>query len=422
MTWRRWMLGLALSGAVLLAAATWRLHRDPFAAEPEASASAASAGERQARGAYLARLGNCEGCHTARGGAPYAGGRALSTPFGTVYAGNLTPDAETGLGRWSAAEFRRALRHGQGRDGRWLVPAFPFAWFRHLSRDDADALWSHLRQLPPVRQANRPHALRPPFDTQLALAAWRLLFLPTAPLADAPGRDAEWQRGQALVEGIGHCGACHTPRNRWGATRDAESLQGATMPGEPWIAPSLHHADQAGVQSWPAALVAEWLKTGRNARAVASGPMAEVVWRSTQHLQPEDLAAMVRYLQTLPVDAEATRPTAEQAPEAQRALGARVYELHCASCHGAQGEGVAGLYLPLAGNRTVLMANPANLLLVIRHGGFAPATEGRPRPFGMPPFAHLIGPEEMAAVATHLRQSWGHQASAVSPWELLRQP
>ena len=371
--------------------------------------------EASARGAYLARLGNCAGCHTARGGAAYAGGRGLTTPFGTVYAGNLTPDVATGLGAWSADDFWRALHHGQGRDGRWLVPAFPYTEFTLITREDSDSLFAHLRSLAPVVQTNRPHALGFPFNTQLALAAWRALYFRPARFEPEPARSAAWNRGAYLVRGLGHCAACHAPRNARGATVDALALRGGQMPLQPWFAPAL---GMAGTGEKAAADLIRLLKTGRSSLGVASGPMAEVVVRSSQHWTDADLRAVAIYLQSLPAT---TSAVANHAPAAPRTLkqGAALYGEHCAACHGQQGEGAAGAVSPLAGNPSVRQASATNLIQAVLHGGFAPTTAAYPQPYGMPPQA--LSHAEVAAVLSHVRQSWGNDAPAVSEVDVLLQ-
>ncbi|MBI5258282.1 MAG: cytochrome c [Burkholderiales bacterium] len=419
------MLLLAALGAL-----AWLNLRDEPAADD--TASVASDAATVQRGAYLARAGNCAGCHTVRGGAPYAGGRGIETPFGTVFAGNLTPDADTGLGRWTAAQFWRALHNGRSADGRLLYPAFPYPHFSRITRTDSDALYAYLRSLPPVRQPSRPHALRFPYDSQFALAVWRALFFAPARHHDDPRRTADWNRGSYLVHGLGHCGACHAPRNLLGAQRRDPALDGAPVPMQDWYAPALNAAEEAGVAHWPLDEVVQWLKTGRTARATALGPMADVVVRSTQHLSDADLRAIGVYLQSqvpapspasitsVPVVQGRASPPGAHGTAPTGDAGRRLYERHCADCHGPQGEGVPGAYLPLAGNRTVTMANPANLVLAVVNGGFAPATTGNPRPFGMPPFGHVLTPAELADLLSYLRRAWGHQAPPVSLQQVLQ--
>ena len=186
------------------------------------------------RGRYLARLGNCMGCHTTRGGPEYAGGRAIDTPFGAVYSPNITADRDTGIGAWSADDFWRALHEGRSRDGRLLAPAFPYPNYTRVARADADALFAYLRTVAPVAQANRPHALQFPFGTQAAMWAWRTLFFRPGVYEPESERSVEWNRGAYLVQGLGHCGACHTPRNALGAARNSQWLAGGMIPVQNW--------------------------------------------------------------------------------------------------------------------------------------------------------------------------------------------
>ncbi|AYM98564.1 cytochrome c [Acidovorax sp. 1608163] len=386
-----------------------------------------------AQGAYLARVGNCMACHTAQGGAPWAGGRGIETPFGMVYSPNLTPDPATGLGAWTSAEFWRALHHGRSKDGRLLYPAFPYPSYTHVTREDSDALYAYLQSLKPVAQANTAHALRFPYSTQAALGVWRALFFaPGAPAAQAASATTatttsapDYQRGAYLVNGLGHCAACHTPRNAMGATRDGQALAGGLIPVQNWLAPALTDPAQAGVQAWSEADVVALLQTGVAPHGSVIGPMAEVVYRSTQYLSDADARAMAVYLRALPQQAK--EPSAPPAPPAASAMarGAKVYEAQCAQCHGAQGQGAkdeAGqpAFPPLAGNRAVVLADPTNLVRVVLQGGYLPATAGNPRPHGMPPFQHLLGDEDVAAVATFVRSSWGNQAAGVGTIEVYR--
>ena len=392
------------------------------AAQPPGSPASA---EQVARGAYLARAGNCMACHTARGGEPYAGGRGIDTPFGTVYSSNLTPDEQTGLGRWSAPAFWRAMHHGRSADGRLLVPAFPYTSTTQVSRADSDALYAYLRSLPPVAQPARPHDLRFPFNTQAALAVWRALYFQPGEFQPDAARSAEWNRGAYLVQGLGHCNACHAHRNALGGTTGPLDLGGGLIPVQNWYAPSLTDTREASVADWTAAEIVALLKAGvvdrHGALDVASGPMGEVVLRSTQHLSDADLGAMAVYLKTLGEGLGASLAAAE--PDAVATAdphGAKLYTDHCASCHGERGEGVAGAYPALAGNRAVTMAVPANLVRIVLEGGFAPATAGNPRPYGMPPFAQTFSNDDVAALLTHLRRSWGNQAEAVTAVDVTR--
>jgi mono/diheme cytochrome c family protein len=412
----RWLAGLAGLMLVLAALVAWLNLRGEA---PLDDAAPVATPERLARGAVLAQAGNCIGCHTAAGGAPLAGGRGVETPFGVVHAPNITPDADTGIGRWSAAEFRRALKNGRARDGRLLYPAFPYPSYTLVSRDDADALWLWLRSQPGVRQANRAHALRFPYDTQVALALWRAMFFAPDDFVPEPARSDAWNRGRYLVQGLGHCAACHSGRNWLGGMRLNAEFAGGLMPDRAWYAPSLANPHEAGVQHWSRQQVVALLRDGIVPGASVAGPMAEVVYASTRHLPEAELDAMAQYLSGIAERGTAPAP-APTAPQAQLDRGAALYREHCIACHGGDGRGVAGIAPPLAGNRAVTMAVPNNVVQVLRWGGFPPATAGNPRPFGMPPFGQVLGDEDIAAVATHIRQSWGNAAPAVTPLAVLQ--
>jgi mono/diheme cytochrome c family protein len=375
-----------------------------------------------ARGAYLARAGNCGACHTDRGGAAFAGGKGIATPFGTVFASNLTPDAKTGIGAWSAAQFWRALHNGRSADGRLLYPAFPYPNFTEITRADADALFAFLRSQAPVTQANRPHALRFPYDLQASLAVWRALFFSPGVYQPVAERSAQWNRGAYLVRSLGHCAACHSPRNAFGATRDSLELSGGLIPLQNWYAPSLASSGETGVADWSTADVAALLKTGLTPRGAALGPMAEVVFRSTQYLSDADIAAMAEFLKSLP-QTTAHAVAAARIDKDVDAHGQALYRDRCAACHGANGEGGRTadgvVYVPLAGNRKVLLESPANLIHIVVNGGFPPTTAGNPRPFGMPPFGPSLNDAEIAVLATWVRNAWGNAAPPVSTLDVL---
>lgn len=416
----RWLAGLAVVLGLLAATVAWLNVRGEAPIDGSAAAPFQPTDEQVRRGAYLAQAGNCAACHTARGGAPYAGGTSIATPFGVVHASNLTPHPEHGIGRWTAAHFWRAMHHGRSADGRLLYPAFPYPNYTQVTREDSDALYAWLRTLPPVAQPNRPHGLRFPYDTQAALAVWRALFFRAEPFVPEPARSAEWNRGAYLVRGLGHCNACHASRNVFGATAGSLELGGGLIPMQNWYAPSLASPHEAGTAGWPTADVVALLKTGVAPQSSVMGPMAEVVYRSTQHLSDADVRAMAVFLQQLPPPAPPETPRAEPAPPSVLALGRQVYEQHCVACHGAQGQGVAGAYPRLAGNRAVRLAVPANLVRAVAHGGYLPSTAGNPRPYGMPPFRQSLSDDEIAAVLTFVRASWGNDSPPVSARDVLR--
>lgn len=409
--------GLGLLIAALSAVAlVWVLNVQDES--PPSPAGAAPAGVEQIRrGEYLARAGNCAACHTNRGGTPFAGGKGIDTPFGTLFAGNLTPDPATGLGRWSADDFWRALHNGRGRDGRLLYPAFPYTNYTKIGRGDADAIFAYLQSLPAASQAVPAHELRFPYNTQAALAVWRALYFSPGVYRNEPAQSVAWNRGAYLVQGLGHCNACHAARNSWGAS--GPGLEGGLIPMQGWYAPSLADSAQAGVAHWQMDEIVALFKTGSARGASVSGPMSEVVRGSTQYLGDSDLRSMASYLKALPQQPPSRTLAPVKATQTQR-LGAETYEQHCASCHGKQGQGAPGIYPALAGNRAVTLEPSVNVLRIILQGGFAPATSANPRPFGMPPFAVALSDAEIAAVASHVRQQWGNQASPVTAFEVTQ--
>jgi mono/diheme cytochrome c family protein len=400
-----------------------------------------------AQGEYLAKLGNCAACHSARGGEPFAGGKAIETPFGAVYSSNITPDPVNGIGSWSAEAFYRAMKQGVNAQGRLLTPAFPYPNYTHVSRADSDALYAYFQLgVKPVAQASKAHELGFPFNTQLALAVWRVLFFSadekegtpdliavradSMPASGRKGFKNEVERGRYIVNGLAHCSACHAQRNALGAASSDGLLSGALMPMQDWYAPSLHAKEEAGVQHWPREQIIAFLKNGATHNASALGPMAEVVAKSTQYWRDEDLSAAAAYLQSLPVHPAPSKPAARVPPQLL-GQGAAIYAKHCATCHGADGQGLQEtdalsplgiVRIPaLAGNRAVSLSSSANLVRIILAGGYAPATAGNPHPYGMPPFVHVLPDEDIAAVATYIRASWGNQANAVSASEVVAQ-
>jgi mono/diheme cytochrome c family protein len=389
------------------------------------NATVQPAAQTLARGEYLARAGNCMHCHTQRGGAAYAGGRAIETPFGSVYTSNLTPDADTGIGHWSADDFWQAMHYGRSKDSHWLLPAFPFGNFTRVNRADSDALYAWLRTVPAVSQANRPHALAWPFSSQWALGLWRGLFFRAQAFKPDTSQSEQWNRGAYLVQGLGHCSACHAARNAMGASSDAMALAGGMIAMQNWYAPALASRSQAGgVPRWKTQEMVQMLQTGTSAHGAAMGPMAEVVLHSTQYLTPEDLTAMALYLEDLPPvsDTFASASASKRSNTDRDAPlpGAKLYKDHCAQCHAEDGLGVPHAYPALAGSGAVNRASPMNLVQVVLNGGFAPATSSNPRPFGMPPFALSLSDHDIAAVLSYVRSAWGNRAGEVTPQDVDR--
>jgi len=417
---------LLLAGLVLLAAAVVWDNWGDLLTSPTASptASAPATPDTLQRGHYLVQAGNCIACHSERGRPQLAGGRAIDTPFGPVYSSNLTPDPDTGLGRWSAQDFWQALHHGRSRGGRLLAPAFPYEHTSVITREDSDAMFAWLHSQSPVQQAQPPHGLTWPLGTQAAFAVWRSLFFKPSPFVPDAHQSAEWNRGAYLVQGLGHCAACHSPRNALGATAGVSDLSGGLMPVVNWYAPDLTNDRETGLASTPLAEVVQLLRTGTNGQAQTSGPMSEVVQHSLQHLSQADVQAMAVYLQSRAQATRTATPTSAAMPPRIPATvaerGLKVYDRHCVTCHGEQGQGAPGIYPALAGNRAVLLGEPTNLVQALLYGGYGPATAGHPRPFGMPPFVLELDDRDIAAVLTHIRSQWGNHAGEVTPLQVNR--
>ena len=371
-----------------------------------------------AQGRYLLRAGGCRACHTRQGGQAYAGGRVVPTPFGNIYSPNITADDATGIGGWSRDDFWQALHQGKSRDGRLLYPAFPFDSFTRVRRADSDAMFAALQALSAVHRKNRPPELSFPYNQRKLLTAWRALYFDAGVYQDNPDKSDEWNRGAYLVEGIGHCKACHSPRNFLGASQAGRPLAGGFIAVQDWYAPSLHDGPGGGLHGWTRQDIVDLLKTGRSARGTAFGPMAEVVSQSLQYLHEADLEAIATYLLDQPrapaVPAFAgVRPSPREAADLV-SQGQKLYDKHCADCHGEDGAGKGGVYPPLAGN-TALLGHPVNAIRAVLLGGFEPTTVANPRPYSMPPFAPHLDDREVAAVVSYLRASFGNQADAVSP-------
>ena len=359
--------------------------------------------EAAARGAYLARAGDCVSCHTAPGGPAYAGGYRLDTPFGYLLAPNITPDNATGIGRWSADDFYRALHQGVNQRGQDMYPVMPFDFYTKLTREDSDAIFAYLRSLPPVDHPVVVNHLRFPFNQRWSMMVWRELYFTAGTYTPDPTKSAAWNRGGYLVEGLGHCSACHSPRNALGGIETDKAYTGATV--DDWFALNLTSELHTGLGSWTVEQIATYLKTGAvPGRTTALGPMALVVKNSTSHMSDADLAAMAAYLKDIP--ASSTLRSSKPGPDPTRAAGAALYLDHCAGCHQAGGRGVSGVFPPLAGNGVVLAADPADILKVVLHGV---PPQGQYIP--MPGFAAQLSDRQIADLANYIRTSWGNSAA-----------
>jgi len=372
------------------------------------------------RGAYLATLGNCAGCHTAPGGQPMAGGLHLASPYGTFITPNITPDPTTGIGDWSDDDFWQAMHNGKRPDGSAMYPACPYTSYTHVARDDIDAVHAYLEDLPAVEQVQPDHNLDWPYGYRSLLGLWQWRYFEAGALAPKPQQSDTWNRGRYLVEGLGHCDACHRARGRFGAALTAEDAPGALIHG--WYAPPLADPDQAGLQQWAIAHAAAFLQSGKAEHAAMMGPMADVVYDSLQHWTDDDALAAATYLKTIaPQEVESPLRLirlSEKGAANAMAEGRVLYREHCAECHGDDGQGDTGAPA-LAGNRAVTMDDPVNVANMIRMGGFPPATAGNPQPYGMPPF-HGLSERELAALVSYIRGSWGNDAPPVTGTNLRR--
>lgn len=372
--------------------------------------------QRLALGEYLARVGNCLGCHTAKGGQSFAGGYRLSTSFGTFITPNITPDNETGIGLWSEDDFWEAMHEGKSRDGRLLYPAFPYTEYTKVTREDANLIFAYLQSIPAVSQANPPHEIHFPYNYRPLLYIWRTLFFKPGVYESDHTKSEEWNRGAYLVQGLGHCNACHTARNVLGASLD-DTRSGGQIMGSNWYAPSLTSRQDAGSMDWSLEEIMELLSSGVSKRATMSGPMATVVRQSLQYLSRSDLNAMAVYLKSLPESEVQSGISFPEIPENARrylAKGEKLYKKYCQDCHGLSGQGAPGIYPALAGNRSVTMAIPTNVIRSVLNGGYPPTTAANPQPYGMPPFQQIIRDEEVAQLVSYIRNAWGNRGSLVS--------
>jgi mono/diheme cytochrome c family protein len=386
-------------------------------------ATSAGAQERRddivAHGEYLARAGDCIACHTAPEGRIFAGGRAMLTPFGTLYTSNITPDPDTGIGKWTADDFYKTMHSGRFPDGGLIYPAMPFASYTKVTRADSDAIFAYLKSIPAVNQKDRPHELRFPYDNRQLILGWRTLYFREGEYKPDPTKSAEWNRGAYLVEGLGHCGMCHSPINALGGTSQSDAFKGGLIPMQNWYAPSLTSNREAGLGEWSLKDITDLLQTGISMRGVVYGPMAEVVHNSLQYLNDEDSKAMAVYLKGIagpqPPAPSSALPSSESSLLVS--LGKTVYDARCASCHGAQGEGKPPHWPPLANNQSIEMESAVNPIRMVLNGGYPPGTAGNPKPYGMPPFAGLLSDNEVAAVVSYIRTAWGNRGAPVSARE-----
>ena len=362
-----------------------------------------------ARGEYLTLAADCKACHTAPGGVPFAGGRAFTLPFGTLYTPNITPDKETGIGAWSDAEFLRAVHRGIARDGRRLYPAFPYGSYALLADDDVLAIKAYLFSLPPVHRETRPNTFSFPFNQRWTMVFWSALFVPGSRLEPVAQRSAQWNRGGYLVEAAAHCGECHTPRNLAFAMDTRRKF--ASGQAEGWNAYNITSDPDSGIGTWTPAQLTSYLSSAHGSEVgVASGPMAEAVDLSLSRLMPSDIDAMVAYLRTVPAirDAHLPRPAGAAPRSAATAapdhpIGKRVFEGACASCHAWNGAGALVTQARLTGVRAVNDPSATNVAMMVLAGSMD-AESGRPL---MPGFAGSLSDTEIAEVANYVTRRFG---------------
>jgi mono/diheme cytochrome c family protein len=360
------------------------------------------------RGRYLTIAGDCVSCHTRRGGRPFEGGLGLETPFGIIYSANLTSDRDNGIGTWTPEQFFRALHDGIAPGGKHLYPALPYPHFTIVSRANTDAILAYLKTVPPVHYAQPSNRLPFPVDIRASLIGWDAMEFSPHRFRANPGESAQWNRGAYLVEGLGHCGACHTPKNVLGAERSDQAFRGTAI--ENWVAPDLTENARTGLGRWSAPDIVEYLRTGRNKHANASGLMGEVVAYSTSLLSDSDLAAIAAYLKSLPASPTLSSPAPDAA--AMRA-GSAIFFDECTACHLGGGRGQAGTFPPLRGSGVAQQHDPTGIIHLILGGARTAPTRSRPSFQSMPSFAWKLSDQEVADVATYVRNSWGNRAPQV---------
>ncbi|WP_339495199.1 MULTISPECIES: c-type cytochrome [unclassified Pseudomonas] len=409
----------------------WFVTRTPSSPFDGVASSEKPSAELIARGEYVARLSDCVACHSTPRSAPFAGGLEMATPMGSIFATNITPDKETGIGSYSLADFDRAVRLGVASDGHRLYPAMPYPSYGKLSQEDVSALYAYfMHAVPAVRQESKHSEIPWPLNMRWPLALWNAVFSGTDSFQPQASRDPQWQRGAYIVQGPGHCGSCHTPRGlamNEKALDDSSPLylSGALLDG--WYAPSLRGDSNTGLGRWSEGDVHQFLKTGRNKHAVVFGSMAEAFNNSTQFMTDDDLKAVAHYLKSLPGDPERDGPPYEYDAASNRSLaldqranfpGAQTFMAKCSSCHGEDGRGQGQWVPPLAGSASSMAKENASSINVTLNGSARVVADGVPDAYRMPPFRKQLSDQEMADVLTFVRTSWGNRGGGVKPDEV----
>ena len=373
---------------------------------------------------YVARAADCVACHSIPGGKAFAGGLKMGTPLGAIYSTNITPDSETGIGSYTLADFERAVRRGIAKDGRHLYPAMPYPSYSKLSDADVATLYRFfMKQVPPVHQANLRSEIPALLSPRWPLAIWNYVYAPSGSYVAKPGHDTAWNRGAYLVQGPGHCGACHTPRGIGIQEKSLDDsspsyLAGATL--DAWYAPSLRGDMRTGLGTWSKVDIVEFLKQGHNRIGSAFGSMTEAVNNSTSYLSRSDIDAIATYLKSLPATSaqqavaydNATTTELRDRPTTQS--GGTVYAGACASCHGFDAKGFTPYMPALAGNPVVLDEDPSSLINLMLNGSIPLAANGTPDAYRMPQFRQQLSDQDIADVVTFIRNGWGNRAAAVT--------
>jgi mono/diheme cytochrome c family protein len=383
-----------------------------FVAQGLCSASAQQTVENAdlvARGRYVAAAADCRLCHTSGSGEPYAGGFKVDTPFGPIYSSNITPDPKTGIGEWTFKDFKKAVHNGVRPDGQFLYPAMPLNSFTKIVEDDLKALWAYLRSVSPAQEPTRKNGLHFPFDIRESMLVWRWLFFDEGFFRPDENRGPLWNRGAYLVQALGHCGDCHTPRNFMGAQIKSRSLEGAQV-GD-WYAPNITSEALKDTNRWDKAQLIMFLKTGNTGNSTALGTMRDIVHAGLSHLTDHDLEAMATYLlsagqnQLVVRQRQPSEPS--MSPEKVSQRGTKLYSDNCASCHKSDGEGIANAVPPLAGNPVVIAKSPTDVIVVILKG--VPPRSGMT---GMPSFAGSLSNQNIADLTNYIRTNWGNRIAA----------
>ncbi|WXL24874.1 cytochrome c [Ectopseudomonas mendocina] len=384
------------------------------------------------QGEYLARAGDCVACHTAKDGKSFAGGLPMETPIGILYSTNITPHS-TGIGEYSYEDFERAVRQGIAKDGTTLYPAMPYPSYARVTDADMKAMYAYFMQgVEPVQQKNKASDIPWPLSMRWPLAIWRGLFAPEVKATEAAGTDTVIERGAYLVEGLGHCGACHTPRaltmqEKALSDADGDEFLSGSAPLEGWIAKSLRGDHKDGLGSWSEEQLVAFMKTGRSDTSAVFGGMSDVVVHSLQYLTDADLTAIARYLKSLPAVNDDDQPFKEDAKVAtalwagdDSKTGAALYVDSCAACHRTDGKGYQRVFPALAGNPVVQSEDATSLIHIVLDGATLPATHTAPSTFTMPPFAWRMTDQQVADVVSFIRTSWGNQAGSVSASQVAK--